>query len=111
MQFMCSWLLQCLGLLGKFSKLWKKDNHLMKRLPPSDPYNQFGTTAHKKTFKELLKDRKKAKYPYYVTWYDQQEWMKRNPHYEMNKKANKGCCKKSVPIEMEDAVSSSSNKK
>merc|ERR1712241_1397880 len=101
MQFMCSWLLQCLGLLGKFNKLWKRDNELMKLLPPSDPYNQFGSTARKKTFKELLKDRKRKKYPYYVTYFDQQQWIKAHPEYKMSKG---GCCKKVAPKQMERVV-------
>merc|ERR1712228_293269 len=100
-QFFCSWSLQCLGLLGKFNKLWKRDNELMKKLPPSDPYNQFGSTARKKTFKELLKDRKRAKYPYYVTYYAQQQWIKAHPEYTMSKR---GCCKRSAPKQMTQSV-------
>eukprot|EP01083_Nonionella_stella_P239846 839065_1 len=89
--------MQCVGLFLKFRKLWKKDVEHMKKLPASDPYRNIWSTSRatfteyieNMTFKELLKERKKAKFPYYITFFDSNKWIEENPQYLNSKKMGK----------------------
>eukprot|EP01083_Nonionella_stella_P019194 53345_1 len=98
MQFVVSWTLQVGGLYMKFRKGWKKDTELMEKLNETD------------YMKDVLKDRKEKKFPYYVTYIDSNEWMERNPNYAKKKEWKEvDMVSEPLMIPMEEATSRSGN--